>query len=235
MAKFDLKKLVGDSSDKLKAGAQKAQETLKGISDAAAKGKEMAELRHRKKEDVYGFITVDGAVKLMCMVMAADGDIADGELDQIREIRGELDPTFGEQQTDAVAESTALVKKLDAENYREDLNDLVRDVIRESWNVPGATIPVKLLLWDLLAVAQSDNRYQEEEAKLIRYIARHLEVDKSIVPEMENASGTLMAIENEIAWLKTTDRPFGMVEPVMNELSDRKVAIMQGVRDLIND
>ena len=42
MAKFDLKKLVGDSSDKLKAGAQKAQETLKGISDAAAKGKEMA-------------------------------------------------------------------------------------------------------------------------------------------------------------------------------------------------
>ena len=111
----------------------------------------------------------------------------------------------------------------------------MRDVIRESWNVPGATIPVKLLLWDLLAVAQSDNRYQEEEAKLIRYIARHLEVDKSIVPEMENASRTLMAIENEITWLKATDRPFGTVEPVMNELSDRKVAIMQGVRDLIND
>ena len=198
---------MGDSSDKLKAGAQKAQETLKGISDAAAKGKEMAELRHRKKEDVHGCITVDGAVKLMCMVMAADGDIADGELDQIREIGGELDPTFGAQQTDAVAESTALVKKLDAENYREDLNDLVRDVIRESWNVPGA----------------------------IRYIARHLEVDKSIVPEMENASRTLMSIENEIAWLKTTDRPFGTVEPVMNELSDRKAAIMQGVRDLIND
>ena len=255
MAKFDFKKLVGDSTDKLKNSAQKAQETVKGFDlkaaakDAAAKGKDAAEYLRRKadetvqavsraakkNEEVHGFITVDGAIKLMYMVMAADGDIAGEELSQIQEIGGELDAAFAEHGTETMTECTALVKKLDAENYREDLNDLVRDVIQESLNVPGATVPIKLLLWDLLAVAQSDNHYREEEAKLIRYIAKHLEVDKSIIPEMESASRAMIAIENEITWLKTTDRPFGTVEPVMDELIERKTTIMQGIRDLIND
>lgn len=255
MAKFDFKKLVDDSADKLKNSAQKAQETLKGFDlrkaadGAAAKGKNAADYLKRKTdaavqvaagaakktEETRGLITVDGAVKLMYMVMAVDGDMAEEELSQIQEIGGELDAAFAERQRETMDECTAMVKQLDTENYREELNDLVRDVIQESLHVPSATIPVKLLLWDLLAVAQSDNHYQEDEAKLIRYIARHLEVDKSIVPEMETASRALMAIENETAWLKTTDRPFGVVEPVMKELADRKAAIMQGVHDLMND
>lgn len=255
MAQFDFKKLVDDSADRLKNSAQKAQETLKGVDlkkaadGAAKKGKNAADYLKRKTdaavqavagaakktEETRGLITVDGAVKLMYMVMAADGELAEEELSQIQEIGGELDAAFAEHRTETMEECTALVRQLDAENYREELNDLVRDVIQESLHVPGAAIPVKLLLWDLLAVAQSDNHYQEEEAKLIRYIARHLEVDKSIVPEMETASRALMAIENETAWLKTTDRPFGVVEPVMKELEGRKSAIMQGIHDLIND
>ena len=95
--------------------------------------------------------------------------------------------------------------------------------------------PVKLLLWNLLVVAQSDSCYQEEEAKLIRYIARHLEIDKSIVPEMEHALRAMLAIENEMEWLKSTDRPFGTVEPVLTELAERKATIVQAVHDLIGD
>ncbi len=241
MAKFDWKKLVNDSADKLKNGAQKAQETVKGFdlkataNNMAAKGKEAADLLRRKKEEVYGFISADGAIKLMCVIMAADGEMAEEEISRICEMGGELDPAFEAHKEETIEACTALVKKLDAENYQEDLNDLARDVIRDTLNVPGAAVPVKLLLWDLLVVAQSDNHYQEEEAKLIRYIARHMEVDKSIVPEMENYIRAVMAIENEISWLKTTDRPFGVVEPAMNELADRKTVIMQSVHDLIND
>lgn len=254
MAKFDFKKLVNDSADKLKTGAQKAQEAVKGFDiktaagDVVTKGKDAAEYFKqktdetvqavsqavRKKEEARGFITAQGAVKLMCMMMAVDGDISKQELGQLQEIGNELDEHFPEYQEKTVEECTALVEKLDAENYREELHDVVRDVIQESLHASGATVPVKLLLWNLLVVAQSDSCYQEE-AKLIRYIARHLEIDKSIVPEMEHALRAMLAIENEMEWLKNTDRPFGTVEPVLTELAKRKATIVQAVHDLIGD
>lgn len=252
MAKFDFKKLVNDSADKLKTGAQKAQEAAKGFDiktaagDVVTKGKDAAEYFKqktdetvqavsqavRKKEEVRGLITAQGAVKLMCMMMAADGDISQQELGQLQEIGKELDEHFPEYQGKVVEECTALVEKLDAENYREELNDVVRDVIQESLHAFGATVPVKLLLWNLLVVAQSDSCYQEEEAS---YIARHLEIDKSIVPEMEHALRAMLAIENEMKWLKSTDRPFGTVEPVLTELAKRKATIVQAIHDLIGD
>lgn len=255
MAKFDFKKMVNDSADKLKTGAQKAQEAVKGFDfkaaagDVAAKGKDAAEYLKqktdatvqavseavRKKEEVHGMITSEGAIQLMCMVMAADGDISEKELSQIQEIGEKLDDSFSEHQGQTVEACTALVKKLDAENYQEELHDAVRDVIQSALNAPGATVPVKLLLWDLLVVAESDSTYLEEEAKLIRYIARHLEIDKSIVPEMEHSLRAVTAIENEMDWLKATNRPFGTVKPVLKDLAARKDTILQGVHDLISD
>ncbi len=255
MAKLNFKKLVNDSADKLKTGAQKAQEAMKefdlktAADDVVTKGKDAAEYLKqktdetvqavteavRKKEEVHGFITAEGAIALMCLVMAADRDVSAQELSQIQEIGKELDEHFSEYQKETVEKCTALVEKLDAENYREELYDAVRDVIRESHDVSGAAVPVKLLLWDLLVVAQSDNCYQEEEAKLIRYIARHLEIDKSIIPEMEHSLRAVLAVENEMDWLKNSDRPFGTVEPLLTALTDRKTTIMQAVHDLIGD
>ena len=255
MAKLNFKKLVNDSADKLKTGAQNAQKAVKGFDlktvadDVVTKGKNAAEYLKqktdetvqavsevvRKKEEVHGFITAEGAIELMCLVMAADGDVSAQELSQIQEIGKELDEHFSEYQKETVEKCTTLVEKLDAENYREELYDAVRDVIRESHDVSGATVPVKLLLWDLLVIAQSDNCYQEEEAKLIRYIARHLEIDKSIVPEMEHSLRAVLAVENEMDWLKNSDRVFGTVEPLLTELNDRKTTIIQAVHDLIGD
>ena len=255
MGKFDFKKMVNDSAGKLKTGAQKAQEAVKGFDfkaaagDVAAKGKDAAEYLKqktdatvqavseavKKKEEVHGKIPSEGAIELMCMVMAADGEISEQEISQLREIGEKLENGFSEHQDQTVEACTALVKKLDGEDYQEELHDAVWDVIQRALNAPGATVPVKLLLWDLLVVAESDSTYQEEEAKLIRYIARHLEIDKSIIPEMEHSLRAVMAIKNEMDWLKATNRPFGTVEPVLKELADRKDTILQGVHNLIGD
>ena len=56
----------------------------------------------------------------MCMMMAADGDISQQELGQLQEIGKELDEHFPEYQGKVVEECTALVEKLDAENYQEE-------------------------------------------------------------------------------------------------------------------
>ena len=52
---------------------------------------------------------------------------------------------------------------------------------------------------------------------------------------MEHALRAMLAIENEMEWLKSTDRPFGTVEPVLTELAERKATIVQAVHDLIGD
>lgn len=255
MAKFDFRKLVNDSTETLKSSTQKVQEALKNAdiqavaNDMSSKGKDAANfIKHKadealqtvsnarkRDEELHGLFTVDGTLKLMCMIMSADGDIADEELTQIHDIGTELDEQFPEYQDELISECTALVNKFDSEAFQEDYNDAVRDIIQNSFNVPGATIPVKLLLWNLLVVAQSDNTYLDKEGKLIRYIAKHLGLDKSIVPEMESSIRALLAVEQEISWIKTTNRPFAVVEPILCELSDRKAAIMQGVHMLIND
>ena len=57
MAKFDFKKLVNDSADKLKTGAQKAQEAVKefdirtAAGDVMTKGKDAAEYFKQKTDE----------------------------------------------------------------------------------------------------------------------------------------------------------------------------------------
>ena len=53
--------------------------------------------------------------------------------------------------------------------------------------------------------------------------------------EMEHTIRSLIAIENEEEWLKSTDRPYKVIEERINELADRKNTIMQGVNALIAD
>ena len=51
--------------------------------------------------------------------------------------------------------------------------------------------------------------------------------------EMESSILTLMDIEKELAWIKTTNKPYLTIEAMVNELADRKSVIFESVKDLI--
>ena len=51
-----------------------------------------------------------------------------------------------------------------------------------------ATISSKLLVWDLLTVAFSDENYNDSERRLLKYIVRKLNLDKASFLEMESSS-----------------------------------------------
>lgn len=91
----------------------------------------------------------------------------------------------------------------------------------------------KLLVWDLLTIAYSDESYNERERKLLKYIVRKLGVDKAVFLEMESSMLTILDIEKEIAWIKTTDQPYLTIEARINELTKRKSVIFGSVKDLI--
>lgn len=252
---FDLKKKLKDSGELLKSGVERTQDSIKKVdlkktfADAKEKSQEAAHLIKAKadeasqtisealskKENFEGLITAKGALQLMYLVMSADGKTADEETQQLCEIGKELDQAFDEYQQNFIAECQGIVSTLDVDDFMAELQDTTRDILDKSLGKKGASIPVKLLLWNLLVMALSDNEFAESESALIRYISKHVGVDKSIIPEMENSIRALMAVEKEITWLKSVNRPYSTVEVQLNELSDRKLAMMQGVHMLINE
>jgi len=50
---------------------------------------------------------------------------------------------------------------------------------------------------------------------------------------MESSIMTMMDLEKELNWIKTTDRPYLTIEAMVNEIQDRKNVIFESIKDLI--
>ena len=68
----------------------------------------------------------------------------------------------------------------------------------------------------------------------MKYIVRKTNIDKAVFLEMESSILTLMDIEKELAWIKTTNKPYLTIEAMVNELMDRRNVIFESVKDLIS-
>ena len=221
-----MKDMAKKGSDALKRFSRESADTHRSVKEA------MGELEDREIKTV----SIDGALKVIYCIMAVDGKIHDDEVTEFCLIGPEIDPLFSEHKDDLVAEMTAkLSHARDDEEYLETIRDEIRDVFRDARRTKDNPINGKLLLWDLYAVSNSDGECSDKEMKLIKYAEKQMNADSTVVLEMEAALKTLLAIQEEENFLRTSDRPYSMVEPHMNELSDRKNAILQGVRALITD
>ncbi len=177
-------------------------------------------------------ITKEGALKIICLLMSVDKQIKDEELDQYKSIAYEIDNNYNHKLLSDIQKDIA---KFDENDYFDDLLDLTKDILNESLLCSGGDISVKLLLWNLFVVAYSDNDINEDEMRLIRYIARQAKIDKSIILDYENTIKTLQAIENEKEMLKTSDKSFHLVDSKLKDLDKRKKNIMENVMILINE
>ena len=52
--------------------------------------------------------------------------------------------------------------------------------------------------------------------------------------ELESSLLTLLDLERELNWIKSTDRPYLTIEATVNELENRKRVVFDSVTDLIN-
>ena len=84
-----------------------------------------------------------------------------------------------------------------------------------------------------MAFAYSDENYAEAERRLIKYFVRKLNIDKAIFLELESSLVTLMDLEKELAWIKTTDKPYLTIEAIVKELENRKRVIFESIKDII--
>ncbi|MBR5182777.1 MAG: TerB family tellurite resistance protein [Clostridiales bacterium] len=190
----------------------------------------------KKEDDVLTIkaVSTRSAIKIIYYLMAADGQIFHSEEEKFDAIGKELDPNFADNREQIIKECQAqLDKVIDPEDYYDALQDGVEDALLHSRQTADTFITPKLLVWDLLTIAYSDENYDEVERRLLKYVVRKANIDKAVFLEMESSILTLMDIEKELAWIKTTNKPYLTIEAMVNELADRKSVIFESVKDLI--
>lgn len=167
--------------------------------------------------------------------MAVDGEIFHSEEEKFDSIGKELDPQFAEHKEQIIKEcQSQLDKVIDPEDFYDTLQDGVEYALMHSKATADTFITPKLLVWNLLTVAYSDESYDEAERRLLKYIVRKTGIDKAVFLEMESSILTMMDIEKELAWIKTTNKPYLTIEAMVNELADRKNVIFESIKDLIS-
>ena len=239
-----LKSSLHDAVDTVKSKAKEVE--LPDIKEAGEKTSERIKSLFKKTDgdkltneatattQSLTSISTRSAIKIIYFLMAADGEIYHGEEEKFDLIGMELDPDFSNSKEQIIQEcQTALNKVIDPEDYYDALQDGAEEAMLSSLKTEGASISPKHLVWNLLSIAYSDGKYNDTERRFLKYIVRKLNIDKAVFLEMESSMLTLMDIERELTWIKTTNRPYLTIEAMVNELSDRKNIITESVLDLI--
>ena len=227
-------------TDALKEASKKGQAAF---SSAVSKGKEVlagsgedkaGTVDEETKREIV--LSPKDALQIVYGLMVIDSNISPEEEEKFFLIGKEFDPKFEEYKAELLNECKAWTKEaVDQQDHYDIIHDHIQNIIHSADRNKDEGIRGKLLLWDLFAIAYSDNHYDESEKRLIRFISRSLQIDQVTVMEMEQTLQTVTAIETEMEWLRTTDRQYRKIEERMNELSDRKQAIMQSIQMLITD
>ena len=119
--------------------------------------------------------------------------------------------------------------------YAESLKKGVSEVLFNSViSEEDTLIPPNLLIWDLLAVAYSDECFNVEEQELVNYIVEQFGIDKGIFHEMHSSTETLMDLEKELTWIKSTNKPYLTIEAHVNQINERINTLMDSVKTLIS-
>jgi len=237
---FKKKDDSGNSADSMGEAKEELNEnTSAGTDETPEKTADISESKktiQEKKEDDNSIkaISTENAIKIFYYLMAVDGEVFHSEEEKFDEIGLQMDPNFVEHKEQIVSACKAqLDKVIDSDDYY----DVVQDGVEEAILIPNPSadsfITPKLLVWDLLTIAYSDEKYDEKERRLLKYIVRKFNIDSTIFLEMESSLQTLMDIEKETNWIKTTNRPYLTIEAQVNELADRRNVIFESVKDLI--
>ena len=84
-------------------------------------------------------------------------------------------------------------------------------------------------------MAYSDGEYSENEKAVLNIVSRRMEIDSSIILEMEAAVSTMDALMKQEDTFKNSDKAYSIIDANLKEIEYRRNAIMQSVRELIED
>lgn len=242
MAKIDigktLKKTLNEAGNATKKVAETVRDTAKEIDKD--KVKEIFKKKETKPKETP-LLPVDvqkiplySALKIIYYLMSVDGSVSQEKKDKFDVLGNDFVNDFASLKEILVEEcKVSVVNTIDAVDYYDVVQEAVENLLLTPIKSEDVCVSPKFVLWNLLAFAYSDENYAEAERRLIKYFVRKLNMDKAIFLELESSLVTLMDLEKELAWIKTTDKPYLTIEAIVKELENRKRVIFESIKDII--
>ena len=177
------------------------------------------------------------AMKVFYYLMAVDGDVSSAKMEKFDEIGHEIDGDAFADYRDAISDECSM--QINTASGDDDFYDVIQEGMDEALNDETAdessSIPARLLVWNMLAIAFSNDEYSEAERRIISHVVRFTKVDKSVFLEMEQLIKTEASVERENKWIQASGKPYAEVRPVVEELEKRQKIIVESARALIED
>ena len=181
--------------------------------------------------------TGKGVLAAFYFLMAADGDISQIEIEKLDQIRKELELEDFTDYLEVLSENYEIITSAAFED--DDPCDLIQEgidaALKEEPKEGEKGISPRLLVWNLLVMACSDGVYHAQERRIIKHIVRTTGVEKSVFLEMEQLIQTAVAVEKEIAWLSSSQKPYAEIQPIVAELETRQNVILTEAKALLKD
>lgn len=201
-------------------------------SGASAVGKAVEGLTQKSPEEKEEEAPVKGLITLLWCMAYVDGVISEEERDSLKVLSISIDATYesyGDELEDAF--SHKLVENGKEFGHVNAVKIEAKEIIESLELTPT---DVKLLCWNLLALANSDG-LEDSELDLIRYIGEQTGLEASIVEELRNYNDAIVETAKARDQLRQSNRSYGEIEPLMNELAKREQALIEAAQALISD
>lgn len=171
-------------------------------------------------------------VALLWYLALVDGTISQEEREKIVELAREVDEDYESYIEEIETDCT--------KNVEAQLNDFGRDgavkveAMRVIETMELTPLEAKFLCWNLLAAANSDG-ITENEVAFVRFVAEKSGVDPALFEEMRSYCDALAEIESTRETLRSSNRTFAQIEPLIKELERREQVIVEAAQALVMD
>ena len=176
------------------------------------------------------------ALKVFYYLMSVDGVTA-FETEKFDEIGSSLIGAEFFELKEVIMDTCQI--QIDSATVDEERYDVILEGVDQALDVTvekisDGVVP-RLLVWDLLSIANCDDDYSEAENRLIAHVVRKLLIEKSIFLEMKQLISTMVSIQKEQDLLEQSDEPYAEIRPLIEEVEKRKKVIIEAAMALIAD
>ncbi len=177
------------------------------------------------------------AMGIFCYLALVDEMLSDEEKVRIDEIGNRIDPEeYGEYAGQMLNDCIAQTKKIiDPEDYYDVVCEGADRLLSGEEDSVEKPVGIRLLIWNLLVVANADGVYSSAERRFIKHIVRITDTEISVFLEMEQMIQTYQLLEKERDRLSHSDQPYSEVAPLMEAYDTRMNHIQDSALCLIAD
>lgn len=212
------------------------EEAVQGAKSAAAAGVDKiggavsgALSKSANEEESAG---LKGFISLLWCLASVDGVISEKERQTLGELARAFDEGYEAYAEELESDCLARIKaNSDEFGWDNAMKIEAREIIA---SMGVTTRDAKLLCWNLLALANSDG-VEQPELDFIRFIGKECGLDPAVFEEFKNYGDAVGEIEAACNALKSSNRPYAEIEPLINEFAERQRIILDAAQALIMD